>query len=176
MVDIPSLSAAIAAASVVIGVIFAVLQLRNLVHKEARALTAITIPILQCGVFTHYLLESSVTDGVDTDMDRKISWQEIFSYAESRTTITVRLCEHEQYPQKYYGHPEEPVITRAKMRYFADLNGDGKVNIVDIYIVARAFGSKLGDSNWNPDADLDNNGEIDIMDLYKVAREFGKKL
>jgi rhodanese-related sulfurtransferase len=69
---------------------------------------------------------------------------------------------------------DTPVV--LTMRYFADLNGDGKVNIVDIYIVARAFGSKLGESNWNPDADLDNNGEINIIDIYMVARKFGKTL
>jgi hypothetical protein len=35
-----------------------------------------------------------------------------------------------------------------------DLNGDGVANIVDISIVARAFGSKSGSPNWNPVADL----------------------
>lgn len=59
---------------------------------------------------------------------------------------------------------------------FGDLNGDGVVNIDDVMIVARAFGSKRGDPNWNETADLDKNGIVNIIDLYKVAREFGKTL
>ncbi len=55
-----------------------------------------------------------------------------------------------------------------------DLNGDGKVNIVDISIVAAAFNTRPGDQKWNPNADLDNNAVINIVDITKVAKEFGK--
>jgi parallel beta-helix repeat protein len=56
----------------------------------------------------------------------------------------------------------------------SDLNGDGKVDILDIFAVARAFGSKPGDPNWNQAADLDNNGVINILDIFLVALNFGK--
>jgi len=55
-----------------------------------------------------------------------------------------------------------------------DLNGDGKVNIADLFIVAKAFGTKLGDENWNPVADLDGDNRVNIKDLYKIARNYGK--
>jgi hypothetical protein len=55
-----------------------------------------------------------------------------------------------------------------------DLDGDGKVNIVDVTIVARAFGSKLGDATYNVQADLDQNGVVSIIDVSKVAKDFGK--
>jgi len=55
-----------------------------------------------------------------------------------------------------------------------DINGDGKVNILDISAVARAFGAKPGDANWSSNADIDNNLVINILDISKVAREFGK--
>ena len=55
-----------------------------------------------------------------------------------------------------------------------DLNKDGTVNIVDISIVARAFGSKLGDPNWNAIADIDKNGWVNIVDITVVARDYGK--
>jgi len=58
----------------------------------------------------------------------------------------------------------------------SDLNSDGIVNILDIAIIARAFQSKLGDSNWNENADVDKNGIVNIMDLYEVARDYGKTL
>ena len=55
------------------------------------------------------------------------------------------------------GLMENGGLTRGQ-RLQTDLNGDGKVNIIDIYIVAKAFGSKPGDRNWNVVADLDKNG------------------
>jgi hypothetical protein len=56
----------------------------------------------------------------------------------------------------------------------SDLNGDGKVNILDIWIIAGAYGQKRGDSKWNPAADTDRNGVIDIRDFVVVALDFGK--
>lgn len=59
-----------------------------------------------------------------------------------------------------------------------DLNNDGIVDIRDLSIVAKAFGSKQGDTNWNPDADLNKDGTINIIDLNMVAdnmREISSK-
>jgi len=57
-----------------------------------------------------------------------------------------------------------------------DINGDGMVNIFDLYLVAKVFGSKFGDENWNAAADLNNDGAINIFDITMVARKFGKRL
>lgn len=51
-----------------------------------------------------------------------------------------------------------------------DVNGDGIVNMVDASIVAKAFGSKPGDSNWNPIADLNNDGVVNTFDIGMVAK------
>jgi exo-1,4-beta-D-glucosaminidase len=59
-------------------------------------------------------------------------------------------------------------------RLGGDLNGDGIVDILDIYILAKAFKSKPGDPNWNEVADVDRNGVINIIDIFMVAKEFGK--
>jgi len=56
----------------------------------------------------------------------------------------------------------------------ADVNFDGAVNITDIAIAARAFGTKLGDEDWNEIADMDNNSVINIVDLATIALDFGK--
>ena len=58
----------------------------------------------------------------------------------------------------------------------ADLNKDGAVNIMDIAIVARAYGTQPGDGRWNEKADLDNNGIINIVDVSIVAKDFGKTI
>jgi len=62
------------------------------------------------------------------------------------------------------------------LRIEDDLNGDRIVNIIDVCIVARAFGSRPWDLNWKEITDLDKNGVIDIIDFTIVAEDFGKKL
>jgi len=69
---------------------------------------------------------------------------------------------------------DTPIV--LTMRYYTDLNGDGKINIQDLFIVARAYGTKERDENYNPIADLDGNKEINIKDLYEVAEDYGKTI
>jgi hypothetical protein len=57
-----------------------------------------------------------------------------------------------------------------------DLNGDGRVNIRDVAIVAKAFGKSKGDPKYNPLADLDQNGIVNIEDITIVAAEYGRVL
>jgi len=54
-----------------------------------------------------------------------------------------------------------------------DLNNDFKVNIIDVAIVARAFGSYPGHALWNPIADINYDDKVDIWDISYVARLFG---
>jgi hypothetical protein len=56
-----------------------------------------------------------------------------------------------------------------------DINGDAVVNVLDLSIVAKAFGSKEGEQRWNPEADLNGDGSVNILDLSQVARQFGKR-
>ena len=57
---------------------------------------------------------------------------------------------------------------------YGDLNGDGIVNISDIFIVAKAFHSSPGDPDWNPIADINNDDWINIIDIWEVAKAYGK--
>jgi uncharacterized protein YfaS (alpha-2-macroglobulin family) len=51
----------------------------------------------------------------------------------------------------------------------ADINGDGKVNILDLTLVALAFGTHPGDPRWNPICDLNGDNGINILDITQVA-------
>lgn len=64
------------------------------------------------------------------------------------------------------------IFTIGSQAGSADINGDGKVNIIDLTIVALAFGSHPGHPRWNPLCDLDGNNLINIVDLMLVAREY----
>jgi parallel beta-helix repeat protein len=63
---------------------------------------------------------------------------------------------------------------RTPQTLSADINDDDKVNILDITIVAKAFGSKQGEPAYNEAADLDKNGQVNILDISMVAKDFGK--
>jgi hypothetical protein len=62
-----------------------------------------------------------------------------------------------------------------KKRIKVDVNLDGQIDIVDIATVARAFGSRPGDLNWNPNADLNKDNSVDNSDMYMIE-EIYKKL
>lgn len=51
----------------------------------------------------------------------------------------------------------------------ADLNGDGKVNIFDVVVLAKHFGEK----GEGLDYDLNGDGEVNVLDLVILAKQFG---
>jgi hypothetical protein len=55
-----------------------------------------------------------------------------------------------------------------------DLNGDGKVDMTDVGIMIRAFGSKCGEPRYNPNADLNFDGKINLKDVALLLKFFGK--
>ena len=55
-----------------------------------------------------------------------------------------------------------------------DLNGDGVVDIFDVVIMAKAFGSKPGGSKWNSVADLNYDDVVDIYDVALIVQNFGQ--
>jgi hypothetical protein len=70
-----------------------------------------------------------------------------------------------------------PYYAASSLRFsvvlIGDLNGDGKVDIRDIAITAKAYGSSPGMPNWNPIADLNGDGKVDIRDIAIVAKNYG---
>jgi len=62
----------------------------------------------------------------------------------------------------------------VKIKIYGDINGDDKVDIRDVAVVASAFGSYPGHPRWNPDADLNLDGRVDIRDVAIVASNFGR--
>jgi hypothetical protein len=54
-----------------------------------------------------------------------------------------------------------------------DLNHNGVRNVTDFSIFAAAFGTSIGDPDYNPDADLDGNGSVNVTDFTAFAAVFG---
>lgn len=87
------------------------------------------------------------------------------------------------YTIKAYAHPitgenyfENNLLIDGwiKETILGDVNGDGRVNIVDISLVAVSFKTEPGDTKWNPNADVNDDNEINIIDMSKVAIHFGE--
>jgi parallel beta-helix repeat protein len=55
-----------------------------------------------------------------------------------------------------------------------DINGDGTVDIFDAVLLAAAFNSVPGSSNWNPNADLNSDGIVNIFDAVILATYYGQ--
>jgi len=92
-----------------------------------------------------------------------------------------------------YTHPVPPETDTTDNTYVngwiiaampGDITGpdgypDGKCDMRDIYLVARAFGSYPGHPRWNPNVDITGpqglpDEKVDMRDVYLVARNFGK--
>jgi len=67
----------------------------------------------------------------------------------------------------YHGH-----VTVADC-FFADVDRDGDVDIVDIYNVAYRWGCQCGDACYEPAYDLNDDCSISISDIQIVACYFG---
>jgi hypothetical protein len=57
---------------------------------------------------------------------------------------------------------------------YSDVTRDGAVNILDISIAGKAFGSRIGEERYRKLADTNSDGIINIIDISVIAKDFGK--
>lgn len=57
-----------------------------------------------------------------------------------------------------------------------DINADDAVNIIDIFIIAKAFATTPGHPRWNPNADLNDDLQVNIIDLSSAAQNYGEEI
>ena len=55
-----------------------------------------------------------------------------------------------------------------------DVNGDRKVDVKDLVLVIKAFGSYPSHPDWNPNADINSDGKVDVKDLVLLIKHFGE--
>ena len=71
---------------------------------------------------------------------------------------------------------QDGYVTTTGVTITGDLNIDGKVDIQDVVVAAKAFGSYLGHPRWNPLADINKDGIVNVIDIVLIAKNFGKTL
>lgn len=72
------------------------------------------------------------------------------------------------------------VVEDASTGFWADVDDDGDVDIIDIQLVAARWNTRVGDPNYDPKYDVDNeglgDGDIDIIDIQLVAAWWNRPL
>jgi len=152
------------------------------------------LPIIG-SVWNYYFTNALCNSTADSDGNGFVSVEEAFNFSTplaqrymNKTVFAVpEFLESYHdigiYPENYdaYPHPvmddQYPEQLYLNLSYYglsSDLDNDGTVNIMDIAIVAKAYGSYPGHPNWNGIADLDDNKKIDILDIATVAKDYGK--
>jgi hypothetical protein len=63
---------------------------------------------------------------------------------------------------------------KVKIKLLGDVNGDRVVDIQDLVLLIKAFGTYPGHPRWNPNADLNGDDRVDIQDLVILIKNFGK--
>jgi Ca2+-binding EF-hand superfamily protein len=83
---------------------------------------------------------------------------------------------------KYFGNTTNPLDANCENdeKCRADMNKDGKIDLLDLVIVASKFNSTYADSfervvEHKSRADMNNDSKIDISDLVIVAGSFGEE-
>lgn len=77
------------------------------------------------------------------------------------------------YTSARYGAWSSTTFTYMWLR--TDVDTNGKVDILDISIAAKAYGKTKDSSAYNPVADVNEDGVINILDVTRIALDFGKK-
>lgn len=58
-------------------------------------------------------------------------------------------------------------------QWLEDIDGNGKVDMVDLWSCAKAYGSIPGHDRWDPFCDVNSDEKVDMIDMWRVARMFG---
>jgi len=117
----------------------------------------------------------NITDGSAT---KKINsepqyGEETFNLTVTIPHTTVVVGNYTIYARAHWSLYITSNMSTFEVKLKGDFNNDGKINMKDIAVVAKAFGSAPGDPNWTPEADLNNDGKIDMKDISIIAKTFG---
>jgi hypothetical protein len=111
-----------------------------------------------------------------TDSLGQANFNVTFTDSNYTDTLTLNISREGFYNEtKDFGFlSDTPVSIVLTVKIPGDLNWDKEVSLADLVILAQAYGSKPGDSSWNPKADIDGNGIVGLSDLVALAQHYGQ--
>jgi len=63
---------------------------------------------------------------------------------------------------------------KVKVTILGDVQGDAKVDIIDLLEMGKAFGSDPSKSSWNLYCDFNNDNKVDATDLLDLGENYGQ--
>lgn len=93
-----------------------------------------------------------------------------FVYARYSITAQVSTVKYETNTANNIGAGGIVTVTIA-----GDVNGDFKVDVLDLTAMTGIYGSHVGDSLFNANSDLNGDGMISILDLVTCSSHYGEK-
>jgi hypothetical protein len=137
------------------------------------------------------LVHNKTAKTLTLNVSSRLNWAGIFVLPKDRMVKTLiaysngtpyQLTKFYNYTENLIGDynivcgkiPWEMDYVRLTYTIFGDINGDGKVDIKDVAIASRAFGSYPGHPHWNPVGDINYDLKVDIKDVAAVSKQYGK--
>jgi Ca2+-binding EF-hand superfamily protein len=56
------------------------------------------------------------------------------------------------------------------------IDGDGTVDVSDLFDLSKAYVCDSFKPNWNPNCDFNGDGKIDASDLFELSKNYGKAM
>jgi len=90
----------------------------------------------------------------------------------SKNTYTIS-AQATPIPGETYVVDNAHINGNVKITTPCDANGDGRVNLFDLFDLGKAYGSIPLMDNWNPNCDFNENGNVDNPDLSDLSQNYG---
>jgi hypothetical protein len=46
--------------------------------------------------------------------------------------------------------------------------------MIDLWLIQKCYGARIGDPRYNPNMDIDDNGKIEMIDLWIAHKKYGQ--
>ena len=76
----------------------------------------------------------------------------------------------------YYSYPHSTHKIKILQTIAGDITGDRKVDIKDVAVASKSFGTTPQSPNYRSIADINQDGKVDIKDVSYISKNFGKYL
>jgi len=63
---------------------------------------------------------------------------------------------------------------KVKVTVIGDAQGDGEVDISDLFDLTKAYGSYPSRPNWSPNCDFNGDNQVDAVDLFNLGKNYGQ--
>jgi len=87
-----------------------------------------------------------------------------------------QVSETSENNNKSYDGSLKVTIPETSGAHWADIDGDGDVDAIDIQLVAACWNTKVGDAGYKAECDVDNDGDVDAIDIQLVAGWWNKDI